>query len=270
MTKTHDSSPTFCDKNSQHTPITADPSTEQSSSTGQPEYIANPKATSCLIVQDGWLYLPSEHQSEQVPSNSVTDTANSATGTKTNTKTNPPLIHLPSPNHNQRPDGMAIDTIVIHNISLPPNEFAQRDHQGQHHVQAFFTNQLDIDAHPYFDTIKDLQVSAHVFIERDGRMTQFVSFDHRAWHAGQSSYLGRSGCNDFSIGIELEGSDTTTFTDAQYQALWQVVVAIHSAYPLTRRHVTGHSDIASGRKTDPGDGFDWLRFRQGIAEMMAD
>ncbi len=162
-----------------------------------------------------------------------------------------------------------IDTIVIHNISLPPNEFGQTDANGLHYVKALFTNQLDWNAHPYFQTIKGAEVSAHLFIERDGTITQLVNFNERAWHAGRSSYLGRAECNDYSIGIELEGSDFTAFTDVQYQVLSDVIAAIYSAYPQTRRHLTGHSDIAPGRKTDPGDYFDWAKLREELVKKLA-
>ncbi len=174
---------------------------------------------------------------------------------------------LPSPNCNTRPDGITIDAIVIHNISLPPDDFGATDANGLHYVKALFTNQLDWNAHPYFQTIKGAEVSAHLLIERDGIITQFVNFGARAWHAGQSSYLGRPNCNDYSIGIELEGSDFTAFTDQQYQALAAVVAALYKAYPKTRQHLTGHSDIAPNRKTDPGDYFDWTRLRKMIAQV---
>ena len=173
-----------------------------------------------------------------------------------------------SPNKNNRPENLSIDTIVIHNISLPPNEFGACDTNGTHYVKALFTNQLDWEAHPYFQTIKGAEVSAHLFIERDGAITQFVNFNERAWHAGRSSYLGRPECNDYSIGIELEGSDFVSFTSAQYQTLAEVVTAIYTAYPKTRRHLTGHSDIAPGRKTDPGDHFEWVKLRQMIGEKL--
>ncbi len=173
---------------------------------------------------------------------------------------------LASPNHNNRPTEMSIDTIVIHNISLPPNEFGACGANGMHYVKALFTNQLDWTAHPYFQTIQGAEVSAHLFIERDGTITQFVSFEERAWHAGRSSYLGRPECNNYSIGIELEGSDFVSFTNAQYEMLAQIILAIYQAYPKTRRHLTGHSDIAPGRKTDPGDYFEWTRLRELIAK----
>ena len=175
---------------------------------------------------------------------------------------------LASPNKNMRPADMNIDTIVIHNISLPPNEFGACDTDGTHYVKALFTNQLDWNAHSYFKTIEGAEVSAHLFIERDGAITQFVNFNERAWHAGRSSYLGRPECNNYSIGIELEGSDFTPFTDMQYDRLAQVVSAIYEAYPKTRRHLTGHSDIAPGRKTDPGDFFEWTKLRENIAVLL--
>ena len=175
---------------------------------------------------------------------------------------------LASPNTNSRPKNLSIDTIVIHNISLPPNEFSASNSDGVHYVKALFTNQLDWDAHPYFQTIKGAKVSAHLFIERDGTITQFVNFNERAWHAGRSSYLGRRECNDYSIGIELEGSDFVSFSTAQYEALAKTIVAIYDAYPKTRRHLTGHSDIAPGRKTDPGDYFEWARLREMVASLI--
>ena len=177
---------------------------------------------------------------------------------------------LMSPNSNMRPADTSINTIVIHNISLPPNEFGACDTDGVHYVKALFTNQLDWSAHPYFETIKGAEVSAHLFIERDGAITQFVNFDERAWHAGRSSYLGRPECNDYSIGIELEGSDFISFTTAQYAVLAQVIAAIYNAYPKTRRHLTGHSEIAPGRKTDPGDYFEWAKLREMVANELKD
>ena len=175
---------------------------------------------------------------------------------------------LASPNVNKRPQNTSIDTIVIHNISLPPSEFGACGADGIHYVKALFTNQLDWDAHTYFQAIKGAEVSAHLFIERDGTMTQFVNFNERAWHAGRSSYLGRAECNDYSIGIELEGSDFVPFSAAQYEALAEAIIAIYDAYPKTRRHLTGHSDIAPGRKTDPGDYFEWTKLRQIVASLL--
>lgn len=173
---------------------------------------------------------------------------------------------LASPNYNARPSAIIIDTIVIHNISLPPDNFGACDANGLHFVKALFTNQLDWNAHPYFQTIKGAEVSAHLFIERDGKITQFVNFEDRAWHAGKSSYLGRPECNNYSIGIELEGSDFLPFTAVQYQTLSHIIKALYQTYPKTRRHLTGHSDIASGRKTDPGEYFDWAQLREMIAQ----
>ena len=162
-----------------------------------------------------------------------------------------------SPNQNQRPDGQRVELLVIHNISLPPKVF------GTPYVKQFFLNQLDVGADPYFAEIAELQVSAHIFINREGVITQFVPFDRRAWHAGVSSYEGRDHCNDFSIGIELEGADEIPFTDVQYQVLADVSVLLMKHYPgITADRIVGHEDIAPGRKTDPGPAFDWGRFRQ--------
>lgn len=165
----------------------------------------------------------------------------------------------PSPNSNLRPESADISLLVVHNISLPPGEF------GGGYVQAFFQNRLDIHAHPYFETIAGLQVSAHLFIERDGAITQFVPFTARAWHAGISSFDGVSNCNDYSIGIELEGTDELPYTDAQYLALEKVTRQLMLTYPkLTLERITGHEHIAPGRKTDPGPAFDWQRFRRAL------
>lgn len=158
---------------------------------------------------------------------------------------------IPSPNCDERPVDEAITLIVLHNISLPPGEF------GGDGVIELFTNRLDPREHPYYETIKDLRVSAHFLVRRDGELIQFVPCGLRAWHAGVSSWGGRERCNDFSIGIELEGSDETPFTDAQYQALNDLLAALRVAYPIAA--VVGHSDIAPGRKTDPGPCFDWGR-----------
>lgn len=176
-----------------------------------------------------------------------------------------PCEFVASPNFGQRPDANDIHLIVVHNISLPPSEFGLKNNQGEHFVRAFFQNQLDPKAHPYFATIYQQQVSAHLFIERDGNVTQFVNFNDRAWHAGKSSYLGVPNCNDYSIGIELEGDDYSEFDDRQYQTLSQVIAAIYQAYPKTVNHLAGHSDIARGRKSDPGLYFDWQRLRHSIA-----
>ena len=154
----------------------------------------------------------------------------------------------PSANQNNRPTDI-ISLVVIHNISLPPNDF------DNDYIEQFFTNQLDFDAHPYFKTIKDIQVSAHLLIKRDGLVIQFVPFDKRAWHAGDSSFNGQDNCNDFSIGIELEGTDNIAYESVQYQSLNTILKSLKSVYPI--QAVVGHSDIAPGRKTDPGDAFKW-------------
>lgn len=167
---------------------------------------------------------------------------------------------LPSPNHDERPDPADISLLVIHAISLPPDQF------GGPWISDLFLNRLDPDAHPYFATIHTRRVSAHLCIFRDGAITQYVPFDRRAWHAGESFYEGRTRCNDFSIGIELEGCDTQPFTDAQYAALTAATRAILARYPrIGPAHITGHSDIAPARKTDPGPCFDWARYRAGLA-----
>jgi len=166
---------------------------------------------------------------------------------------------VPSPNFNQRPHNTPVSLLVIHNISLPPGEF------GGGYVQQFFQNRLDANRHPYFATIAAVQVSAHLFIERDGNVTQFVGFDQRAWHAGTSSYDGVANCNDYSIGIELEGTDTLAYTDEQYAALAKVTRQLLLTYPtLTPERITGHEHIAPGRKTDPGPAFDWPRFSASL------
>jgi AmpD protein len=164
---------------------------------------------------------------------------------------------LPSPNCDARPQGMAIELIVIHNISLPPGVF-----DGDAVID-LFTNQLDWDAHPYYQEIRGLRVSAHFFIRRDGSLIQFVPCTLRAWHAGASSWQARDCCNDFSIGIELEGSDDLPFSDAQYATLAPLVRLLKQAYPI--RAVVGHSDIAPGRKTDPGPHFAWRRIDEQTA-----
>jgi AmpD protein len=158
---------------------------------------------------------------------------------------------IPSPNCDARPDNPVPSLIVIHNISLPPDEF------GGPGVIELFTNQLDPTTHPYYATIAELKVSAHFFIRRDGEIIQFVACTERAWHAGASNWCGRERCNDFSIGIELEGSDTTPFTDAQYAQLASLTWALKATYPIF--DIVGHADIAPGRKTDPGPHFDWAR-----------
>jgi AmpD protein len=167
---------------------------------------------------------------------------------------------LPSPNRDPRPFGVAADLIVVHGISLPPGEF------GGPWIDRLFTNTLPADAHPYFAEIAGLTVSSHLCIARDGALTQYVSFNERAWHAGASSYGGRSACNDFSIGIELEGADTVAYETEQYRTLAQAVAALCASYPtLSAQRIVGHSDIAPGRKTDPGPAFDWPHARRLIA-----
>ena len=165
-----------------------------------------------------------------------------------------------SPNFDSRPAGLAADLIIVHGISLPPGEF------GGPWIDRLFTNSLPPDAHPYFAENAGRRVSAHLLIRRDGTVTQYVSFNDRAWHAGVSQYEGRQACNDFSIGIELEGTDTVAYDERQYQALAQVVAALCRAYPSLRpTRLAGHSDVAPGRKTDPGDAFDWPLAHRSIA-----
>lgn len=166
-----------------------------------------------------------------------------------------------SPNCDARPAGACPELLVIHNISLPPGQF------GGAEVEALFTNALDVDAHPFFSALRGLRVSAHFLIRRDGQLLQFVATQNRAWHAGRSTWRGRERCNDFSIGIELEGTDTTAYTDAQYSALAAITKLLMTTYPtLTTDTLAGHSDIAPGRKTDPGPAFDWQRFRGSLAD----
>lgn len=163
-------------------------------------------------------------------------------------------LAIESPNADDRPTGTAVELVVIHNISLPPGQFGGPD------IVDLFTNRLDGDAHPYYAGIHALRVSAHFLIRRDGSLIQFVSCDRRAWHAGLSTWRGRERCNDFSIGIELEGTDDLPFTDAQYACLDRLLAVLYARYPIIG--VTGHSDIAPGRKTDPGPHFDWDRVRR--------
>ncbi len=162
-----------------------------------------------------------------------------------------------SPNFNQRPPGTKISLLVIHAISLPPDQF------GGPWIDALFTNTLDPDAHPYFREVHELKVSSHALIRRDGEIVQYVSFDERAWHAGVSQFNGVSNCNDFSIGIELEGCDTQDYEPVQYQRLATMTRLLRRHYPaITSRRIAGHCDIAPGRKTDPGPHFDWARYRR--------
>ena len=167
----------------------------------------------------------------------------------------PGTKHRTSPNHDMRPSASHssdVSLLVIHNISLPPGQF------GTDHPARLFLNELDFDAHPWFDQIRGLKVSSHFLIERDGTLTQFVSCNDRAWHAGVSAFEGRNACNDFSIGIELEGTDDLPYTDHQYQKLGELTNKLKAHYPL--KHVRGHCHIAPHRKTDPGPAFDWLRY----------
>jgi len=158
-----------------------------------------------------------------------------------------------SPNCDARPAGESITLMVIHGISLPPGEF------GGDAIQKFFSDTLDCGAHPYFEGLRGLRVSAHFLIRRDGGILQFVPCEQRAWHAGVSRHAGRERCNDFSIGVELEGSDDVAYEDLQYEALARLTRALRKRYPIA--DVVGHSDIAPGRKTDPGPSFDWQRLR---------
>ena len=165
-----------------------------------------------------------------------------------------------SPNYDARPAGIEADLIVVHGISMPPGEF------GGPWIERLFTNSLPADVHPYFAGAGSRRVSSHLVIMRDGSVTQYVKFTERAWHAGVSVYQGREACNDFSVGIELEGTDTLPYEAAQYDALARVVAALSSAYPrLSADRIVGHSDIAPGRKTDPGEAFDWPRAYRLIA-----
>jgi N-acetyl-anhydromuramoyl-L-alanine amidase len=160
---------------------------------------------------------------------------------------------VPSPNFDERPPGCEVNLLVIHNISLPPDEF------GGDGILELFTNRLDPEDHPYYRSIGELKVSAHFLIRRSGEIIQFVSCENRAWHAGESCWQGRSRCNDYSIGIELEGSDSVPFADVQYIALGALTRALQQRYPIVE--IAGHSDVAPGRKTDPGPCFDWGRYR---------
>ena len=167
--------------------------------------------------------------------------------------------YCPSPNCNERPASQRIDLLVIHNISLPPGEF------GGDAIERLFTNCLDCGEHPYYAALLDLEVSAHLLIKRDGELVQFVPFHLRAWHAGLSRWQGRENCNDFSIGIELEGTDDQPYTSMQYTQLIRVTEELLRYCPqLTVDRIVGHEHIAPGRKTDPGPAFDWQRYRDGL------
>ncbi len=168
--------------------------------------------------------------------------------------------HVPSPNVDLRPDPDDISLLVIHNISLPPGQF------GGGEICALFCNQLDPTQHPFFSEIEGLKVSAHLLIDRQGELTQFVPFHKRAWHAGNSSFSGREQCNDYAIGIELEGTDNTPYTEAQYAMLTDVTALIMQNYPaITSERITGHETISPERKTDPGPAFDWNRYLNSLS-----
>jgi AmpD protein len=172
------------------------------------------------------------------------------------------VAYMPSENCDDRPVGEIPELLVIHCISLPPGQY------GGGEVCEFFQNRLDCSAHPYFDEIQHLQVSSHFLIERTGHIVQFVSTEDRAWHAGESEYHGRTTVNDFSIGIELEGMDDDVFEPEQYLSLAKLSRALMLAYPaIDSSSVAGHSDISPGRKTDPGPGFDWLRYKESISKL---
>lgn len=168
---------------------------------------------------------------------------------------------IESPNFDERPDPKEISLLVIHGISLPPNCY------GGPHVDQLFTNTLNPDEHPYFKDICHLRVSSHLMINREGQVTQYVPLSKRAWHAGESEFKGRKVCNDFSIGIELEGCDNEPYTDSQYNILIELTDVIRAHWQaISKDRIVGHADIAPGRKTDPGPAFDWQRFLSGIAE----
>jgi AmpD protein len=170
-----------------------------------------------------------------------------------------------SPNFNDRPEGTLIDLLVIHGISLPPGRF------GGKYVHAFFSNQLDTNEDPYFQEIAHLKVSSHFFISREGHLWQFVPLHKRAWHAGQSFFQGKENCNDFSIGIELEGTDEIPYTLEQYQCLAEVTALLLQTYPaLNFDRIVGHSDVAPGRKSDPGAVFDWKYYRNRVKILLED
>ena len=168
-----------------------------------------------------------------------------------------PCRFVASPNHDERPAGVAITLLVVHSISLPPGEY------GGDAIERLFTNRLDARAHPYFAEIADLRVSSHFLIRRAGELMQFVPTGERAWHAGESRWRGRARCNDFSIGVELEGTDDGPFEPPQYARLASLIAALRARHPL--RDIAAHSDIAPGRKTDPGPGFDWPRLLAALA-----
>jgi N-acetyl-anhydromuramoyl-L-alanine amidase len=169
----------------------------------------------------------------------------------------PQAVQVPSPNWDLRPAGEAVTLLVIHNISLPPGEF------GGDGIVRLFTNTLDCGAHPYYETLRGLRVSSHFLIRREGELIQFVPCACRAWHAGASVWNGRERCNDFSIGVELEGADDVPYTEAQYRRLADLTATLKSLYPIA--DIVGHADIAPGRKTDPGPAFDWAQYRSLVS-----
>lgn len=172
-----------------------------------------------------------------------------------------PALHCASPNQDERPHGCYPELLVLHGISLPPGEY------GGPYIEQLFTNRLDPAEHPYFAEVHEMRVSAHLLLRRDGSLIQFVPFGRRAWHAGLSSFRGRDCCNDYSIGIELEGVDDSPYSDQQYQHLAPVISALHCAYPaLDTRSIVAHCDIAPGRKDDPGPAFDWLRLYDALSD----
>ncbi len=166
-------------------------------------------------------------------------------------------VQIPSPNQDQRPEGEGVSLLVIHNISLPPGDF------GGDAIIQLFSNRLDFDAHPYYAGLRGLKVAPHFLIRRDGKLLQFVPCSRRAWHSGISAWRGRSTCNDFSIGVELEGTDDVPYTERQYVELVRLTRALRQRYPI--QEIAGHSDIAPGRKTDPGPAFDWGHYRALLA-----
>ncbi len=170
---------------------------------------------------------------------------------------------IESPNFNERPDCRDIKLVVVHGISLPPGQY------GGGYVEQFFTNKLDVNEHDYFLEIKNLQVSAHCFITRKGDLIQFVSFNNRAWHAGNSCWKNVENCNDFSIGIEMEGTDEESYEESQYQQLARLVISLRKQYPaIQEQSICAHSDISPGRKTDPGPFFDWHKLTQLINQAL--
>ncbi len=168
-------------------------------------------------------------------------------------------VQVPSPNCDERPVEAAVSLLVVHSISLPPGQFV-----GEAIVK-LFTNTLDFAAHPYYETLRDLKVSAHFLLRREGELIQLVPCAKRAWHAGSSSWRGRERCNDFSVGVELEGADDQAYSDSQYSRLAELLVVLRERYPIV--DVVGHVDIAPGRKTDPGPAFDWGQLRQSLARI---